>query len=145
MNKGSDDLVPLLDAVAMARDAGCRSDVVHLVHWEPQETLVSVTTTDLDPTVAAVEQGRGGSTLLSERDQSGPERWDYSWHREVAREQLAIRLTSGHGSALVTCTSVAFGHLKTFGWQGPTGDPIPVFVSRDSLVAALRSLQREDA
>ena len=111
----------------------------------PHEILVSVTTTDPDPTVAAIEQGLRGSTLLSERDQSGPERWDYSWQREVAREQLAIRLTGEHGSAVVMCTPVAFAHLATFGWQEPTGDPIPVLVSRESLDAALRSLQKEGA
>jgi hypothetical protein len=140
MNRGSDDLVPLLDAVAIARDAGYRCDIVQLVSWGPQEILVSVTTTDPDPTVAAIEQGQRGSTLLSEHDQSGPERWDYSWQREVAREQLAIRLTGEHGSTLVMCMPIAFAHLATFGWQEATGDPIPVFVSREALGTTLLSL-----
>lgn len=134
------DYMPLAEAFAKAETRDVQCNLVHIIIRQEEEMIVSVNTNDSDPTVALIEQGRPGSRLLLQRQESGPDRWDYPVHREAFRDQLALQLVANHRSALVVCAPFAIAHLVTFGWRDMTGEPIPVVVGRQAFQDALTSL-----
>lgn len=134
------DYIPILEAAAIAARSGVQCELVHVMVRQEEEMLISIATTDSAPTVAVIEQGKPGSMLLSKREETGPDRWDYPLHREGCRDQLAMYLSAGSRSALVVCAPVAVGHLVRFGWRDMTGDPIPIVVSKATVSSAIQSV-----
>lgn len=127
-------------AAAMARSLGIDARVVQTLA-PPIELLLSLTTTDRDPTVSVLESGGSTATLLEEREESGPDRWDYSLQVQGSGLQIALELAAGSSLQLVPALPIGFSHLAEHGWTPPTDRPLPVLVDRTALEAAIASLQ----
>jgi hypothetical protein len=132
--------VSVSEEIALAVEGGVEAVVCCGVKREALAIRVGLTTTDRDPTLAIKVDGGVQEALLDEREQSGPDRWDYGVNAPIATEYFFLRLRGARGSADVPFIPAAFAIMATFGWTDDISLIAEPRVERDVLARNLRSL-----
>lgn len=119
---------PLTLSVAMneARKLGVDARLLVGLYRCVETDLIAVTTGDSECRVELVdgEGARRGSAELSDRSQSGPERWDYSVKREQLVERWVLRLSCGEQVRDVPVLPAAQGLVHAHGWNDAAFDQL---------------------
>lgn len=140
--------VSLLDAIALASRLGITAELLSGVEIQPHNLLISLTTSDPDPLVAVRWHDSSPhpvDELLSSREASGVDRWDYPFSVHCVRDRLVLRLSRGGATCDVPVIPAVPAILYTHGWRDDPTLLAPASVYGDALSAALRTLASETA
>lgn len=140
------ETLTIAEAMRLAAAHGLSASLVVQVAPSEREFLVTVVTSDPKPVLSVREIGRGPERdmLLSAREQSGPDRWDYPARIAVPHERLAVELSLGESSVAVPCHSAALSILAHHGWPSdgimPSGKSAPVRIDATAFRDAVTRL-----
>lgn len=132
----------VLEAIDRARADGLATELLAGLARQAHELLVSLDTIDPDPTLSLRQDHAKSETLLSERGQSGPERWEYPLSFSEYRDRFFLRIGGEEGSVDVPVLPAVFGIVERYGL---VEDPVlsaPARVDRTEFERAMGLLKQ---
>lgn len=125
-------------ALRLCAERGLSCAIVHRSVAPNRQLLLSLTTTDSDPMLTLLEGQR--ERLIDARQQSGPERWDYTLTVEESASEIGLRVHLGSRSELVPFLPVGVAYVSAFGWRDGYEADFPVLLDREQLESAISKL-----
>lgn len=129
-------------------DGAMSAELLTRVRSSQKRFGITLTTIDRDPTVALRPPLplRSSELLLADREQVGPDSWDYSVALPDTSNELFIRLSMSGAFEDVAVLAADATVVLTNGWVDPTRHPAPALVSsRDLNEAISRLVARSEA
>lgn len=140
MNAG---VLPVRRALELAASSGAQAELLCAVVREDIRFSLAVTTTDAAPTLSIrliPPAGRASDMLLGERDQFGPDSWDYPARISRPADRFILRLTRAGLGVDVPVLSASAAVLLQFGWKATPGDTASAVVAESTFAAALEAI-----
>lgn len=78
--------------------------------------------------------------LIDARQQSGPERWDYTITIEESASEMGLHVHLDSRSEFVPFLPVGVAYISAFGWRDGCEADFPVLLDRDELESAISRL-----
>lgn len=117
-------LIPLGDAVALARALGIRTRLLCGTDRVKVERFVVLSTSDPSPLVALRRSGERNGELLERREQVDEDEWEYAAEEETLRLALWLELDGGARPTVerMRLASHEFALLDEHGWRDDWAD-----------------------
>ena len=110
------EFLSLSDALALAASEGVKAIVRCGVELRDEQLRVGLTTTDRDPMVTLKADEGEAERWLGDREQSGPDRWDYHAALAQRHDRYFLRLTIADRFEDVQFEPAALVVLSEHGW-----------------------------
>lgn len=138
------ELMTAAEAIAEVERAGLRSEIYCGLGLADEHFSVAVSTIDPDPTISVrlPGRGRGSDMLLSDRQQFGPESWDYPAHLQRVSERVLLRIWSGQEYRDVPAVSAVAALFARLGWSDDAQRVTPLSFSASGIREALLEFGR---
>jgi hypothetical protein len=134
----------LVEAIDRARAEGFAVDVLAGFADHVNEILISLDTVDPDPTVSLRLDRSQGDTLISERSQSGPERWEYPFSISEYHDRPFLRVSRGGRNVDVPVLPAILGIVERYGLVEDLELSAPARVDRHEFERAIALLSQAD-
>ena len=138
------ECLSLSDALALAASAGVKAAVRCGVELREEQLRVGLTTTDPDPIVTLKADDGEGERWLGDREQSGPDRWDYHASRSQRHDRYFLRLTMGDRFDDVPFELAVMAVLSEHGWVDDVSLTGEACVSIDRMHVSMMRLRNGD-
>lgn len=125
-------------ALHLCAERGVMAQIVHRPAVRARDLHIGLTTMDLDPTLTVRERQR--ERLIDDREQSGPERWDYTITLEESANEMGLQVHLGSRSEFVPFLPVGVALVAAFGWRDRYETAAPALLDRERLERALVEL-----
>jgi len=130
----------LVEAIDLARAHGLTVDVMAGFASRTHELLVSLETIDPDPSLSLRVDRTNSAELLSNRDQSGPERWDYPHTSTEYQDRIFLRIV-GEGTTIdLPLLPAVLGIVERYGLDEDLALAAPGRVDRKEFERAITLL-----
>lgn len=136
----SPGVLPVHRAIERATAAGGRAELLCSVVSDDLSFSVALTVHDDTPTVSirlSHPSRRASEILLGEREQFGPDSWDYPVRIARPADRFVLRLTRLGASVDVPVLSAAAAVLLEHGWNATPGAATTAVIAEDAFGAAL--------
>ncbi len=110
------DFLSLSDALALAASVGVKAVVRCGVELREEQLRVGLTTTDRDPMVTLKVDDGEAERWLCDREQPGPDWWDYHVSLAQRHDRYFLRLTMGDRFEDVQFEPAVIAVLSEHGW-----------------------------
>jgi hypothetical protein len=138
-----DQPLTLIEAIDRARAVGLAIRVMAGFASHTHELLISLDTIDPEPTVSARIDRSSSGILLSEREQSGPERWEYPHSIDEYQDRFFLRICGAGSCFDVPVLPAVIGIVERYGLVEDLALSAPARVDRRTFDRAIASLTRD--
>jgi hypothetical protein len=139
-----DQALTLIEAIDRARAVGLAASVLAGFASHTHELLISLDTIDPEPTVSLRIDRSVSGILLSEREQSGPERWEYSHSIDEYQDRFFLRICGAVGCIDVPILPAVIGIVERYGLVEDLELSTPARVKRKAFESAIIQLTSDE-
>jgi hypothetical protein len=130
----------VIEAIDHARAAGLTVEIMAGFASRTHELLISLETVDPDPGLSLRIDRARSAVLLSEREQSGPERWEYPYSLAQYQDRFFLRVAGREGAVDIPFLPAAFGIVERYGLVEDVAHAAPARVDRQEFERAITAL-----
>jgi hypothetical protein len=138
----------LIEAIDHARAAGLTVEIMAGFASRTHDLLISLETIDPEPGLSLRIDRARSAVLLSEREQSGPERWEYPHSLTQYQDRFVLRVAGREGAVDMPFLPAAFGVVERYGLVEDVTHAVPARVKREEFERAVavltQTVQRQE-